>query len=136
MTHTRPAALTLANHVTSLAAGRVHSLAATDDGLVLAWGDNNDGQLGDNTTTDRLTPVNVRYVQGNLLKLVIAVAGGDGHSLAALSNGAVVAWGSNASGQLGEGSTIDRHGAGLTAGQLESIIAVGAGRSHSLAAAK
>ena len=43
-----------------LAAGCEHSLAVAADGTVWAWGWNDHGQLGDGTTTDRWTPVQVQ----------------------------------------------------------------------------
>jgi alpha-tubulin suppressor-like RCC1 family protein len=43
--------------VTALTAGYGHSLALKSDGTVWAWGENVVGQLGDGTTTNRLTPV-------------------------------------------------------------------------------
>ena len=43
----------------TIAAGLYHSLALKQDGTVWAWGDNDYGQLGDGTDTDRLTPVQV-----------------------------------------------------------------------------
>ena len=45
--------------VTAVAAGYAHSLALTSTGAVYAWGNNGDGQLGDGTTTQRLTPTMV-----------------------------------------------------------------------------
>ena len=44
---------------TRLATGGHHSLALKSDGTVWAWGSNGAGQLGDETTQDRLTPVRV-----------------------------------------------------------------------------
>ena len=43
----------------TIAAGLYHSLALKQDGTVWAWGDNDYGQLGDGTTEDRSTPVQV-----------------------------------------------------------------------------
>jgi alpha-tubulin suppressor-like RCC1 family protein len=61
------------------------------------------GQLGDGTTTPRYTPVQVTNLTN-----VIAVAGGDSHSLALKSDGTVWAWGYNYYGQLGDGTNINR----------------------------
>jgi alpha-tubulin suppressor-like RCC1 family protein len=47
-------------------AGRtVHALAVRSDGTVWAWGLNEDGELGDGTTTDRNTPVQVAGLTGS-----------------------------------------------------------------------
>lgn len=43
----------------AVAAGLNHSLALRSDGSVWAWGENEDGELGDGTTMNRLTPVPV-----------------------------------------------------------------------------
>ena len=45
--------------VTRLTAGAAYSLALGTDGAVWAWGLNSSAQLGDGTTTDRFTPVQV-----------------------------------------------------------------------------
>jgi len=55
-----------------------HSLAVKHDGTVWAWGYNYDGQLGDGTTTDRWTPVQVQNLTG-----VVGIAAGTYHSVAA-----------------------------------------------------
>jgi alpha-tubulin suppressor-like RCC1 family protein len=45
--------------VTILSAGGYHSMARKQDGTVWSWGDNDNGQLEDGTTTRSLTPVRV-----------------------------------------------------------------------------
>jgi len=44
---------------TSVSTGDIHTCGVTDGGSVYCWGDNRNGQLGDGTTTRRLTPVRV-----------------------------------------------------------------------------
>jgi alpha-tubulin suppressor-like RCC1 family protein len=56
---------------------RDHSLALKGDGTVWAWGSNSDGQLGDGTTANRNTPVQVKNLSG-----VQAIAAGAQHCLA------------------------------------------------------
>ncbi len=46
-------------NVVAIAAGSNYSMALKEDGTLWAWGKNNVGQLGDNTTTRRLRPVQV-----------------------------------------------------------------------------
>src|SRR5450756_1749376 len=89
--------------VTAIAGGYYHSLALTSTGQVLAWGSNSNGQLGNGTTTNSSTPVAVSLPSGTT---VTAIAGGRSHSLALASSGQVLARGYNASGQLGNGTTI------------------------------
>lgn len=42
-----------ARHATAIAVGRNHALALLSGGTVKAWGSNSNGQLRDNSTTDR-----------------------------------------------------------------------------------
>ena len=60
-----------------IAAGGFHSLALKSDGTAWAWGRNSYGQLGDRTTTDRISPVQVSSLSG-----VTAIAGGGWHTIA------------------------------------------------------
>jgi Regulator of chromosome condensation (RCC1) repeat len=69
----------------------------------VAWGSNGSGQLGDGTTTDRTTPVQVSGFTG-----VTAIAAGTEHSLALKSDGTVWAWGGNLYGRLGDGTAANR----------------------------
>ena len=55
----------LAGAAANLAAGDGHTLALASDGTVWVWGDNCRGQLGDGTTTNRATPVQVLGAEGN-----------------------------------------------------------------------
>lgn len=71
----------------------------------MCWGANDHGQLGDGTTTDRLTPVPVTDLTD-----AIHVAAGAGHSCALRASGQAVCWGDNRVGQLGDGTTAERHG--------------------------
>ncbi len=117
--------------VTAIAAGGDHSLALTSTGSVYAWGANLFGQLGDGTTVSRDTPVAVPAPGG---VVITAVAAGTGHSLALASTGSVYAWGFNASGQLGDGTTVNR--TAMTAVHLPdgaAVATIAAGEAHSLA---
>ena len=93
--------------VAAVAAGWNHALALKHDGTVWAWGNNTTGQLGDGTTTNRTTPAPVLGLSG-----VTSLAAGDGFSLAVQGDGAsgglVWAWGTNTTGQLGDGSLLTR----------------------------
>jgi len=91
--------------VTAIAAGAWHSLALCADGTLVAWGYDNYGQLGNNTTNNSNVPVAV--VQTGVLagKTVTGIAGGGYHSLALCSDGSLASWGYNSNGQLGNNST-------------------------------
>ncbi|HYO74172.1 MAG TPA: RCC1 repeat-containing protein, partial [Archangium sp.] len=86
--------------ITALSASLGHSLAVREDGALWAWGENDHGQLGGG---------NIRYlhptlVDASALPGLTAVAAGSFHSLALLGDGTVRAWGSNTSGQIGDGT--------------------------------
>jgi len=124
--------------VTDIAGGAYHSLARTSAGQVLAWGLNYEGQLGNGTTTDSHTPVEVSLPAGTT---VTGIAGGGDHSLALTSTGQVLTWGYNPNGQLGNGTTTTTGcscnstpaAASLPAGTTATAIA--GGWHHSLALA-
>jgi uncharacterized repeat protein (TIGR01451 family) len=86
--------------VTTVAAGANHVLALRNDGTVWAWGDNDNGALGDTTRTDRKTPVQVVFLTG-----IQAIGAGYQHSLALRQDGHVFGWGSYTYGQLGFGGS-------------------------------
>jgi hypothetical protein len=91
-------------------------------GTVRCWGDNSQGQLGDNTFVDRPDPVAVRRATRILetrfdglvvtatapLDQVVALVAGGTHVCAVRVNGQPVCWGNNGFGRLGDGTTTDR----------------------------
>lgn len=111
--------------VTSIAAAGTHAMAVKEDGTAWAWGNNNTGQLGDGGSCGKTcgTPVQVRDLQN-----VAALAGGYVHGLAVDGDGVVRAWGRNAEGQLGDGSTSARLAPVATTGMedVEASIRVAA----------
>jgi len=88
--------------VASVASGFGHSLALKTDGTLWAFGYNSYGQLGDGTTTNRLSPVQV-------MTGVASVAGGESHALALKTDGTLWGFGDNFSFQL----TVDAGGNSL-----------------------
>lgn len=117
------------NNITAIAAGGTFSLALALDGTVWAWGNNNSGQLGDGTTTQRLTPV---QVDGGNFNGVVAIACGGDHALAMKNDGTVWTWGNNVHGQLDDGTTTNRSAPVQVTG-LSGVVSIGAGAGHSFA---
>ncbi len=76
----------------------------TSDGEVYACGSNANGQLGDNTTTARSTPVQCGTING-ITQLSISDCGSLAHVIALKSTGAIYTWGACGQGQLGQGNT-------------------------------
>jgi alpha-tubulin suppressor-like RCC1 family protein len=119
----------LASGVTAIAAGYEHTCALTSGGGVKCWGSNGDGRLGDGTLTNRLTPVDVTGLGGG----VTAIKAGAEHSCALTDVGGVKCWGYNVSGQLGDGTTMDRSTPVDVSGLGSSVTAIAAGHAHSCA---
>jgi len=90
----------LAAGVTSIAAGREHSLALTADGAGRAWGEGFFGALGDGTGKNRYPPVEPTALSDG----VTAIAAGWGRSYA-VKDSFAFAWGWNHEGMLGDGGT-------------------------------
>jgi alpha-tubulin suppressor-like RCC1 family protein len=86
----------------TLAGGLYHSLAVDSAGRVLSWGEDGSGQLGSGRTTFVSTPTLIKDMPAGT---VLALAAGVFHSLALMDDGRVLAWGNNAEGVLGDGST-------------------------------
>jgi len=97
---TTPVVVSGLSGVVQIAAGAQHGLALLKNGTVMAWGANQDGQLGDGTETNSDVPV---AVSG--LNEVTAIAAGQDSSFALLKNGTVMSWGENGWGVLGHGSS-------------------------------
>lgn len=90
------------SNVSQLATGGNFNCAVVN-GAVQCWGENNWGQLGNNTQTNSSVPVAVQGISGT----VIEVKTGTQNACAVLTNGAVQCWGRNQWGQLGDGTTVN-----------------------------
>ncbi|OXM82828.1 Ig-like domain-containing protein, partial [Paenibacillus rigui] len=92
------------SNVIAIGAGWDHSYAIKKDGTVVAWGENGRGQLGDGTTTNRYTPVQVKWQDGRPFDGAAEAEGGDGFGVFTRQDGSVWAMGLNDGGQLGDGT--------------------------------
>ena len=78
-----------------------HTCFVDDLGAAFCFGQNANGQLGDNSRTDRRTPVPVFGLSSNVSKITT----GRLHTCALLDNGTVNCWGLQNNGRLGTGSS-------------------------------
>jgi alpha-tubulin suppressor-like RCC1 family protein len=90
---------------TAIRGGNSHSLALKADGSVWSWGNNGNGQLGDNTITTRSSPISV--IGGHSF-IKLQCSSNASYSLALKADGSAWAWGINTTGQLGDGTIINK----------------------------
>ena len=93
------------SEVAVLCAGGKHTCALLSSGKVKCWGANYSGQLGNGTNTNSNFPVYVLDGASVYLSSVVDISCGGEHTCALLSNGQVKCWGTNYSGQLGNGAS-------------------------------
>ena len=123
--------------VAIVSVGLYYSLALCSDGTVAAWGLNFAGQLGSSAGLYSTVPVAVDTSGVLAGKTVVAISAGESFSLALCSDGTVVAWGDNSSGQLGNNSNtggpspVAVDTSGVLAGK--KVVAIAAGGLHSVA---
>ncbi len=92
----------------AISAGAYHSLALTADGHVYAWGDNANGQLGNGSTTNATTPVEVKGTGGTgVLSNIQSLSAGYYFSLAVTDDGHVSTLGTEQRRPTGNGTTTD-----------------------------
>jgi alpha-tubulin suppressor-like RCC1 family protein len=121
-------------NIVAVAAGEFHTLALTKEGKVYATGNNLVGQLGLGDKTNRYRFTEVTSLNG---KNIIAIAAGYNHSFALAKNGKVYATGDNLGGMLGLGDKTNRYQfTEVTSLSSKNIVAIAAGRYHSLALSK
>jgi alpha-tubulin suppressor-like RCC1 family protein len=121
--------------VKAIAAGWQYSLALKEDGTVWAWGANSRGQLGNESTVDSSTPVQVHGLTGIT---ITALASAYESSFALTDSHTVLAWGYNLDARLADGTSTNQskpvpvHGASGV-GVLSGITSLSAGFNHTLA---
>ncbi|MFO1135425.1 MAG: hypothetical protein U1E30_09605 [Rhodoblastus sp.] len=123
--------------VIQVAGGVNHSCALDVNGRVWCWGLGNNGQLGDNTGVQRLTPTAVLSSGALAGKSVVQIAAGQAHTCAMTADGGVYCWGYNFYGQLGDGTSFQRNApvAVSTSGALagKKVVQITAGVYHTCA---
>jgi uncharacterized repeat protein (TIGR02543 family) len=97
--------LTVGESIVKISAGEEHSSALSSSGRIFTWGRNAQGQLGDNTTTLKTSPVNITSLFTlNEGETIVDISLGDHHTSALTSHGRMFIWGNNEWGQLGDGT--------------------------------
>jgi len=106
-----PVAVTgLGAGVASIYAGGTHTCAVTTTGGAKCWGDNDGGQLGDGTTTERRTPVDVVGLTSGVASMALSQSSSSygprrSHTCASTTSGGVKCWGRNTEGEAGDGTS-------------------------------
>jgi alpha-tubulin suppressor-like RCC1 family protein len=109
-----------------IAAGGYFVCARRSDGIVLCWGLDSSGELGDGPTDDtRSTPAPVPG-----LTSVVELAAGYQHACARKSDGTVWCWGSNVTGEIGDGTLANRPSPVPVATAINDFIQLSAGLGH------
>ncbi|MCL2609750.1 MAG: hypothetical protein FWD94_07600, partial [Treponema sp.] len=98
-----PTAIAVGQRWVSVSAGGSHTMGIKTDGSLWAWGNNNYGQLGNGAHgagTIKNTPTAIAAGQR-----WVSVSAGGGHTMGIKPDGSLWAWGSNSTGQFGDGTT-------------------------------
>jgi alpha-tubulin suppressor-like RCC1 family protein len=114
----------------SVSAGDTHTCGIRGAGILYCWGHDADGQLGNGagSVSDFTVPTRVGTAQGWK-----SVSAGGAHTCAIWGNSTLYCWGSDASGQVGNGSTSGDDVSSPTRISAATWSSVSAGGSHSCA---
>jgi alpha-tubulin suppressor-like RCC1 family protein len=119
----------LAGSVEAVSTGGIHSCALTSPGGMKCWGGNGSGQLGIGSLVGSAVPVDTTGLTGG----VAGIAAGDSHTCALTTAGGVKCWGTNVSGQLGDGSDTSRNTPTNVVSLSSGVTAISAGTYHTCA---
>ncbi len=120
-------------NVTSVSAGYDHATAIKTDGSLWIWGNHAYGTLDTDSSHDLGIHSSQSILPTKILDKVAAVSAGDYFTLCIREDQSLWAWGYNAWGQLGNGTTIDTT---RPVEIMEDIVSVSAGTDHAVAVKK
>jgi alpha-tubulin suppressor-like RCC1 family protein len=113
----------------AISAGDIHTCAIKANTSVVCWGDNSySGQLGDGTTATRVITTAVTGLTD-----AVAIGAGDAHTCVLKASGAVVCWGNNNRGQIGDGTKGNIRTATVAITGLTDVVALSGGDVHTCA---
>lgn len=93
--------------IVDIIAGGNHSFALSSTGRVFAWGRNNYGQLGDGTTLDGLSPIDITsQIHLSLGDGIAKIYAGGSQSFILTEKGKILGWGANYVYQLGNNKDV------------------------------
>ena len=108
--------------MTAISTGGGHTCALMSGGGVKCWGLNDYGQIGDGSTTGRVTAVDVSGLSSG----VTAITAGGSYTCALMSSGSIKCWGTNSSGQVGDGGSTSTNR--LTPVDIVELVAIVSGQ--------
>ena len=143
--HSIPFAIPTALRFEELSAGANYTCGITTTHAAYCWGQNATGELGDGTTTTRMTPTAVAgglkfahiaassgFGPGSGAAIPNAIPGGIAHTCALTETGEAYCWGWNGAGQIGDGTVIDKLTPVAVSGGLK-FTSISLGGSHTCA---
>lgn len=89
-------------YIIQIEAGPQHGIALTNLGRVFTWGSGANGRLGNNSTSNQLTPIDItQFFNLSSEDLIIQISSSESFSVALTEDGNVYTWGVNSNGRLG-----------------------------------
>jgi uncharacterized repeat protein (TIGR02543 family) len=125
--------------ISQISLGEEHSAVLTSQGRILIWGGNSYGEIGDGTTIDKSTPIDITDAFNlHANEKIISISLGWWFSSALTSEGRVFTWGANFAGQIGDGTTISQSvpvdiTTRFNLEQDETIVSIDVGYAHCIA---
>jgi alpha-tubulin suppressor-like RCC1 family protein len=115
-----------------ISAGSVHTSGVRANGTAWAWGNNSGGQLGDNTTVGKSSPVSVIGGFVDWIQISAGQSAGGPFSLGLRANGTAWAWGNGGSGKLGDGTAVGKSSPVSVVGGFTDWLQISGGNNHSV----